>query len=40
MSVPSQAPSRYEPRYDPLISPGPGTAQAYAPTWWVASAGA
>ena len=29
----------YDPRYDPLLAPTPGTDQACAPTWWVASAG-
>ena len=30
---------RYDPRYDPLVAPNPGTGRAYAPTYWVASAG-
>ncbi len=30
----------YDPRYDPLLAPTPGAGRAYAPTWWVASAGA
>lgn len=30
---------RYDPRYDPLVAPNPGAGRAYAPTWWVASAG-
>lgn len=29
----------YDPRYDPLRAPDPGAGRAYAPTWWVASAG-
>ena len=29
----------YDPRYDPLVAPDPGAGRAYAPTWWVASAG-
>ena len=29
----------YDPRHDPLVAPHPGQGQAYAPTWWVASAG-
>jgi glycine/D-amino acid oxidase-like deaminating enzyme len=29
----------YDPRYDPLIAGNPGRGTAYAPTWWVASAG-
>jgi glycine/D-amino acid oxidase-like deaminating enzyme len=33
------AASRYDPTYDPLVDPGPGQGRAYAPTWWVASAG-
>ena len=34
------APKPYDPRYDPLVAPDPGAGRAYAPTWWVASAGA
>jgi glycine/D-amino acid oxidase-like deaminating enzyme len=30
---------RYDPQYDPLVAPDPGAGRAYAPTWWVASAG-
>lgn len=38
---PPQAPFRpYDPQYDPLHAPDPGAGRAYAPTWWVASAGA
>jgi glycine/D-amino acid oxidase-like deaminating enzyme len=34
------APERqYDPRYDPLVAPNPGTGRAYAPSYWVASAG-
>lgn len=29
----------YDPRYDPLVAHDPGTGRAYAPTYWVASAG-
>jgi glycine/D-amino acid oxidase-like deaminating enzyme len=29
----------YDPQYDPLVAPDPGAGRAYAPTWWVASAG-
>jgi glycine/D-amino acid oxidase-like deaminating enzyme len=29
----------YDPRYDPLVQAHPGRGSAYAPTWWVASAG-
>ena len=29
----------YEPRYDPLVSVGPGRNQDYAPTYWIATAG-
>jgi len=34
-----QAWSRYDPLYDPLVSPTPGTGRDYAPTYWVATAG-
>ncbi len=43
MQFTSGAPStdrRYDPQYDPLVSPNPGAGRAYAPTYWVASAGA
>lgn len=30
----------YDPLYDPLVAPDPGAGRAYAPTYWVASAGA
>ncbi|MDR3452465.1 MAG: FAD-dependent oxidoreductase [Rhodoferax sp.] len=33
------ADKRYDPRYDPLVAADPGTGRAYAPTYWVASAG-
>jgi glycine/D-amino acid oxidase-like deaminating enzyme len=33
------ASSRYDPRYDPLVASDPGTGRAYAPTYWVATAG-
>ena len=33
------AEKRYDPRYDPLVAPNPGAGRAYAPTYWVASAG-
>ena len=33
------ADKRYDPTYDPLVAPNPGAGRAYAPTWWVASAG-
>lgn len=29
----------YDPRYDPLVAANPGSGSAYAPTYWVASAG-
>lgn len=29
----------YEPRYDPLVSDGPGCNRDYAPTYWIATAG-
>ena len=32
-------PMEYDPQYDPLVAPDPGTGRAYAPTYWVASAG-
>ena len=35
--LPPQRP--YDPRYDPLVADDPGTGRAYAPTYWVASAG-
>ncbi len=31
---------RYDPAYDPLLEGDPGAGRAYAPTYWVASAGA
>ena len=31
---------RYDPRYDPLVAADPGVGRAYAPTYWVATAGA
>ena len=36
-SVPSQP---YDPAYDPLVDRSPGRNRDYAPTYWVASAGA
>ena len=32
-------PARYDPAYDPLVSSIPGHGQAYAPTYWVDTAG-
>ena len=32
-------PSAYDPRYDPLVDATPGHGRAYAPTYWVATAG-
>jgi taurine dehydrogenase large subunit len=32
--------SAYDPRYDPLTDRGPGTNRDYAPTYWIATAGA
>ncbi|WP_028222812.1 NAD(P)/FAD-dependent oxidoreductase [Paraburkholderia oxyphila] len=32
--------TRYDPTYDPLVSPGPGIGKDYAPTYWVGTAGA
>lgn len=36
---PTPARKPYDPRYDPLVATDPGAGRAYAPTWWVASAG-
>ena len=33
------ADKQYDPKYDPLVDDTPGTGRAYAPTYWVASAG-
>ncbi|SAL80053.1 NAD(P)/FAD-dependent oxidoreductase [Caballeronia telluris] len=33
------ADTRYDPTYDPLVSPGPGRGKQYAPTYWAATAG-
>ena len=33
------ADKRYDPRYDPLVADDPGSGRAYAPTYWVATAG-
>ena len=40
MALSAEPASRYDPNHDPLVATGPGQGQAYAPTWWVASAGA
>lgn len=32
--------SAYDPQYDPLVAPHPGHGRDYAPTYWVATAGA
>ncbi len=41
MSTPqSPVHSDYDPRYDPLVDPHPGRGRDYAPTYWVATAGA
>jgi len=32
-------PTAYDPHYDPLVSAGPGINRAYAPTYWIATAG-
>ena len=37
---PRRAALRYDPRYDPLVAADPGTDRAYAPSYWVATAGA
>jgi len=34
------SPMPYNPLYDPLVAPDPGAGCAYAPTYWVATAGA
>ena len=34
------AEKHYDPRYDPLVANDPGSGRAYAPTYWVATAGA
>ena len=34
------ADKQYDPKYDPLVAETPGAGRAYAPTYWVASAGA
>ena len=39
MSRPPPSADRHDPTHDPLVARGPGQGQAYAPTWWVASAG-
>jgi glycine/D-amino acid oxidase-like deaminating enzyme len=40
MALSADTASRYDPNHDPLVATGPGQGQAYAPSWWVASAGA
>jgi glycine/D-amino acid oxidase-like deaminating enzyme len=35
-----EEPAMYDPKYDPLVSSGPGQGQDYAPTYWAATAGA
>ena len=32
-------PRQYDPHYDPLVAANPGAGRAYAPSYWVASAG-
>ena len=34
-----RAMQRYDPRYDPLVAADPGAGRAYAPSYWVATAG-
>lgn len=36
---PRRPAGRYDPRYDPLVAADPGTDRAYAPSYWVATAG-
>jgi len=38
-SAPATVHGPYDPQYDPLVSRGPGRGRAYAPTYWVDSAG-
>ncbi|MCZ4315629.1 FAD-dependent oxidoreductase [Comamonadaceae bacterium G21597-S1] len=38
LSIPAE--KHYDPQYDPLVAQNPGAGRAYAPTYWVASAGA
>jgi glycine/D-amino acid oxidase-like deaminating enzyme len=38
-SQPDSVQTRYDPTYDPLVSPGPGQGRNYAPTYWAATAG-
>ena len=37
--APANGQALYDPLYDPLVDRNPGTGRAYAPTYWVASAG-
>ncbi|KAB2916371.1 MAG: FAD-binding oxidoreductase [Hyphomicrobiaceae bacterium] len=39
MSTPALQPKPYDTTHDPLVTPGPGHNQDYAPTYWVATAG-
>ena len=39
-AAPAAREQRYDPRYDPLVDATPGTGRAYAPSYWVATAGA
>jgi glycine/D-amino acid oxidase-like deaminating enzyme len=39
VALPAAILAAYDPHYDPLVSPGPGTNQGYAPTYWAATAG-
>ncbi len=39
MQLPVPPPKRYDPLFDPLVAENPGAGVAYAPTYWVASAG-
>jgi glycine/D-amino acid oxidase-like deaminating enzyme len=40
MKIASPARAAYDPRYDPLVARNPGQGREYAPTYWVATAGA
>lgn len=36
---PTSAGAPYDPSYDPLVAPTPGTGREYAPTYWIGTAG-
>ncbi|MGZ9811882.1 NAD(P)/FAD-dependent oxidoreductase [Pseudoroseicyclus sp. H15] len=39
LSATPPAPGAYDPSYDPIMDKGPGTNRAYAPTYWIGTAG-